>query len=130
MLSISSSKLRILSVFSHIVFARQKGNTLSGKALGVRDFIFPYHLSLDSKRKQIELKKRNWFALGVDSKTFNFGQVRNVLIDEHIITASLEVKVYAGNINVHWLRKRDAIKFRDALMSARKLPEGVGTYLE
>ena len=130
MLSISSSKLRILSVLAHIVFVNQKGKTFSGKPLGIRDFIFAYQLSLDSERKQIELKKRNWYAIGVDSKKFNFGQVRNILIDEHIITASLEIRVYAGNINVHWLRKRDAKRFRDALMSVRNLSEGAGTYLE
>lgn len=130
MLFVKSSKLRIFSALSHAVFSKQKGKNISGEHLSLRDFIFPYHLKLDSKSNQIELRKRNWFILGVDSKTFNFGQVRNILIDEHIITASIAIKVYAGSINVHWIRKKDAKIFRDALMNAKKAPQDLGMFLE
>jgi len=130
MITITSSGLRFFSLLAHILHRNQEGNTLSNKPLSWVDFFFPYHLSLNSNLKQLELKKRNWFGIGVDTKTFNYGQVRNVLIDEHIITASIEIRVYAGRLSAHWLSKSDARRFRDRLMMAKSGGEDIGMFLE
>ncbi len=117
-------------MIAHIISWRTKGKTLTGEVFRARDFLFGYQLTLDATRKQVEVRKRNWFVFGTDSKAFNFGQVRNVLVDEHLITASIEVRVYAGNISAHWFKKADAKAFRDALMSINAKGDSVGIFLE
>lgn len=130
MLSIKSSALRIFSFLAHVLHRSQEGRSLNNKSLGWVDFLTPYHLSLNSRLGQIEVRKRNWFGIGVDSKILNFGQVRNILVDEHIITASIEIRVFAGNISAHWLRKSDAGRFKEQLMTLKRKPDSVGMFLE
>ena len=129
MINVRSSRLRFLSLVSHLFIRNQAGKTMTGEALALRDFLFGYGLKLDSVNKRIEVTKRNWFVSGVDSKTFNYGQVRNVLVNEHLITASVVIRVYAGNIEVHWLRKLEAQRFRHALI-ADSAPSDGGVFLE
>jgi hypothetical protein len=115
----------------HIFVRRQAGAVLDGRAIAARDFLFPFSLELDSEKKTLTVSKRNWFVVGVDTKSFNFGQIRNVLVDEHLLTASLTIRVYAGKIECHWLNKADANKFKDALMATRgNAGDGGGVFLE
>ena len=130
MLVVKSSKLRFMSLISHLIFRAHQGKSLGGLPVRAVDFLLPYVVSLDAASKQIMVEKRNWFLIGVDAKSFNFGQVRNVFIDEHLLTSSLEIKVYAGSISAFWIRKGEARKFRDALMSLRPKGDEVGIFLE
>ena len=130
MLVVKSSKLRFMSLIAHLVFRDQQGKSLGGSPIRAVDFLFPYVVSLDAVSKQITVEKRNWFLIGVDAKSFNFGQVRNVFIDEHLLTSSVEIKVYAGSITAFWMRKGQSRKLRDALMSSRSKGDEVGIFLE
>lgn len=130
MVTISSSALRFLSLLGHVLHRSQEGKNLADKNLTWLDFIFPYQLSLNSASKQLELQKRNWFGIGIDTKTFNFGEVRNVLVDEHLITASIEIRVYAGNLSAHWLTKKQANSFKDYLMGLKTSSDRAGIFLE
>ena len=130
MLVVKSSKLRFMSLIAHLVFRDQQGKSLGGLPIRAVDFLFPYVVSLDAVSKQITVEKRNWFLIGVDAKSFNFGQVRNVFIDEHLLTSSVEIKVYAGSITAFWMRKGQSRKLRDALMSLRSKGDEVGIFLE
>ena len=129
MVGVRSSRLRFISLVSHLFLQSQSGKNITGGALTSKDFLFGYRLKLDSHHKRIEISKRNWFGIGVDTKTFNYGQVRNVLVNEHLITASIEIRVYAGNIEAQWLRKFEANRFREALMSG-SAPSDSGVFLE
>ncbi len=60
---------------------------MDGRALAARDFVFPFNLWLDSENKTLTVSKRNWFIVGIDTKSFNFGQIRNVFVDEHLFTS-------------------------------------------
>ena len=114
-----------------MLIGKKTGALLDGRAIAARDFLFPFSLELDSEKKTLTVSKRNWFVVGIDTKSFNFGQIRNVLVDEHLLTASLTIRVYAGKIECHWLRKSDANKFRDALMATRgNAVDGSGVFLE
>ena len=119
MLRVTSSRLRFLSLVAHLAFRRHLGTMLDGSKTLWVDFFFPFTLSLIPEDKQLEVSKRNWFGIGVDKKVFNFGQIRNVFVDEHVITASIRVKVYAGVIEAHWLRKAEARAFQKSLMGVR-----------
>ena len=119
MIRITSSRLRFLSLVAHLVFRRQLSTMLDGSKTRWVDFFFPFTLLLISDKRQLEVAKRNWFGIGVDKKVFNFGQIRNVFVDEHVITASIRIKVYAGVIEAHWLRKAEARAFQSSLLGAR-----------
>lgn len=128
---IGSSLLRFASLIGHIFVQRQAGAVLDGRAIAARDFLFPFSLELDSEKKTLTVSKRNWFVVGVDTKSFNFGQIRNVLVDEHLLTASLTIRVYAGKIECHWLSKADANRFKDAVMATRgNAGDGSGVFRE
>lgn len=131
MISVKSSRLRFLSLIAHLVFRRQPGTMLDGSETLWVDFFFPFTLFLIPEKRQLEVAKRNWFGVGMDKKVFNFGQIRNVLVDEHVITASIKIKVYAGVIEAHWLRKAEARAFQNYLMDVRSgKSEEAGIFLE
>lgn len=128
---IRSSTLRFASLIGYMLIRKQTGSLLDGRAIAARDFLFPFSLELDSAKKTLTVRKRNWFVIGIDTKSFNFGQIRNVLVDEHLLTASLIIRVYAGKIECHWLSKADANKFKDALMATKgNVEDGSGVFLE
>jgi hypothetical protein len=96
MLVVKSSKLRFMSLISHLIFRAHQGKSLGGLPVRGVDFLFPYVVSLDAASKQIMVEKRNWFLIGVDAKSFNFGQVRNVFTDEHFLTSRRKIEGIGG----------------------------------
>ncbi len=114
----------------HALLSKHKGNTISGEKIKFYDFITPYHLSLNVEEKYITVKKRNWFLVGVDTKIFNFGQVRNILIDENLILADLKIKVYAGIIECYWFRKKDVLNFNKSLRLVRQKGQDIGFIID
>ena len=115
-MTIKSSFLRFASLLLYMFFSKAKGKALSGSPISGVDFFTPYILSVDKEERVIRVTKRNWFLIGVDSKIFNFGQIRNIYIDEHVLTADIQIKVYAGNIECYWFRKRKVQLFKDQLL--------------
>jgi|SaaInlStandDraft_1057018.scaffolds.fasta_scaffold46388_2 hypothetical protein len=130
MVSVSSSKFRFFSLIAHLVFWKNPGKSLSGHAITWLDFLSPFVVTLDLDKKQLEVQKRNWFLIGVDSKIFNFGQVRNVTVNEHLITASIEIRVYAGKLEAHWFRKKDIQEFKTRLMAISRHPSDLSVFVE
>jgi len=70
--------------------------------------ITPWRLILDSNNNKITLKKRNWYFMGVNTQTFNFGKVRNVLNDEKAMTSDIHLQVYAGSVSGYYFPKKHA----------------------
>ena len=115
-MKIKSNFLRFIFLLKHLLFSKAKGKNVEGASLSWSDFITPYLLSLNIENKTIQISKRNWYLIGVDIKVFKFGQVRNIYIDQHLLTADIKIKVYAGTIECFWFRKKSLNQFRNQLL--------------
>ncbi len=115
--SIKSSKIRFLSMFANVIINSFKKKKKDKKPT-ILQSLTPWHIELDYSEHLLIIKKRNWFLIGVDTETYNFGKIRNIKIDEHILTADIFIKVYAGSIKTFYFRKSVAKDFRDKLMKA------------
>ena len=80
-MEIKSSKLRFVVAIIPYILGNYQGKNINNKQLGILDFFTPFRLELNVKDRKIIVCKRNWFLIGVDRKFFNFGQIRNVLIN-------------------------------------------------
>lgn len=109
-----------------MLFNNGRGENLAGNSLRLVDHITPYHLQVDGDSKTIEIKKRNWFLIGCDSKFYNFGQIRNIYIDEHLITADITIKVYAGVAKCYWLSKRNTSLLKGYMASIQRNGVDIG----
>lgn len=116
---IKSSKFRFLILLTQFIFANYHGKRITGKPLSFCDFLTPYVLKLDSRNCRLIIQKRNWYLIGVDRKVFNFGQIRNVLIDEHILLGDITIQVYAGKLYCYWMKKSDLRDFEAQLLKIR-----------
>ena len=117
---ISSSSLRFLILIVPYILGRYAGVDFSGRKIGFTHFFTPYVLELKPEKQQLIVTKRNWFLLGVDRKSFNYGQIRNVLIDEHLFLGDIEIRVYAGKINCYWMRKKQLRAFESKLLALKR----------
>ena len=115
--SIKSSKIRFLSMFANVIINSFKKKKKDKKPT-ILQSLTHWHIELDYSEHLLIIKKRNWFLIGVDTETYNFGKIRNIKIDEHILTADIFIKVYAGSIKTFYFRKSNAKDFRDKLMKA------------
>ena len=98
LLRIKSSKLRFIVAIVPYILGNYQGKNINGKQLGLLDFFTPFRLELNVNDGKILGCKRNWFLIGVDRKSFNFGQIRNVFINEGFLLGDIEIRVYAGKI--------------------------------
>lgn len=114
---IKSSKLRFVVAIIPYILGSYQGKNINGKKIGILDFFTPFTLELDINNRRLIVCKRNWFLIGVDRKYFNFGQIRNVLINEGILLSNIEIRVYAGTIRCFWLRKKQLKKFESTLVN-------------
>lgn len=85
----------------------------NGKPLAI---IRPWRIKVDCLSRQIEVKRRNWFLIGFDEKTYAFKSVRNVTIDTHLFGANIHVQVYAGKAQAFYIRKRIAKDIKRLLL--------------
>ena len=115
LLRIKSSKLRFIVAIVPYILGNYQGKNINGKQLGILDFFTPFRLELNVEDGKIIIYKRNWFFIGVDRKSFNFGQIRNVLINEGLLLGDIEIRVYAGTIMCFWIQKKQLKKFESAL---------------
>lgn len=120
-MKIKSTKWR----FFFMLFNNRSKKNLSGEKLRFVDYWTPYHLLVNTNEKRIEIRKRNWFYFGVNKKVYNYGQIRNIFIDEHLITADLFIKVYAGSVSCYWISKKDANAIKNFILNA---PSKVADY--
>jgi hypothetical protein len=77
----------------------------------------PWHIHVDTDRKLLTVKRRNWHFISFDEQTHAFKSVRNVKIDTHIFGADLSIKVYAGEAKVYYIPKRVAKQIKNLLLS-------------
>lgn len=70
----------------------------------------------------IEFHKRNGYLISVDTKTFNFKNVLGITIDNHIISATVNI-LTTGNdkIRVHGFSKGEANRIKD--LTKQKISE-------
>ena len=115
--SIKSSKIRFLSMFANALI-NSSHKKKKKKKPSILQSLTPWYIELDYSEHLLIIKKRNWFLIGVDTETYNFGKIRNIIIDEHILTADIYIKVYAGSIKTYYFRKSYAEDFRVKLMKA------------
>lgn len=72
------------------------------------DVITPWKIIIDFEKRHIEVTKRNKYLIGVDRKIMPFKNIRNIILDEHLIGADLYFKVYGANVIAKCLKKSDA----------------------
>ena len=115
-----SSVFRFLVLVIPFIFNKYRQSDLNGNPTGFTHFFTPYFIELIPEKSQLIVSKRNWYLLGVDRKSFNFGQIRNVLIDEHLILGDIEIRVYAGKIKCYWMRKKELKLFEKKLLELKR----------
>ena len=127
---IKSSKIRFVNLLAQFVTRQYYGKNISGNQISFRDFFTPYVLELDSFNQRLTIHKRNWYFIGVDRKVFNFGQIRNFLIDEHILLGDIQIQVYAGKLYCYWMKKSDLREFQKKLMETRSTGIDFGVIID
>ncbi|MGE0636103.1 MAG: hypothetical protein AB7G44_03205 [Bacteroidia bacterium] len=85
--------------------------------VGFTDLIRPWHLIVDIDKKQIVVKKRNWFLIGMDEKTYQFNTVRNVQINNHLFGSNILIQVYAGKAVAYCISKSEAQQIKEVLLN-------------
>jgi|AntRauMFilla1563_2_1112583.scaffolds.fasta_scaffold01564_4 hypothetical protein len=83
----------------------------------------PWRIEVNALDKQITVKKRNWYLISVDENTFNFGVVRNIVINKHLFGADITIKAYGGSAVCFSIPKRKAIAIRDLLLKYKSNPK-------
>ncbi|WP_196888106.1 hypothetical protein [Aureivirga sp. CE67] len=76
----------------------------------------PWRIKVDTKRKLLTVKRRNWHLFSHDEETHAFRSIRNVKIDTHLFGADLSIRVYAGKSEVFYLRKKKAKMIKEILL--------------
>ena len=97
---------------------------LGKKAVNVSlwDLFRPWLIIVDTNKKQITVKKRNWHLLNIDETTYTYKSVGDVAIKKNIFSADIALSVYSGqavspySIAVYRISKGDAKRIRDLLL--------------
>ncbi|MEQ9288802.1 MAG: hypothetical protein RIG77_17910 [Cyclobacteriaceae bacterium] len=79
--------------------------------------LYPMHVIVDTNRRHLIIRQKNWHLISYDEETYAFKSVRNVKVDTHLFGADIHVKVYSGNASAYLLKKKDAKKVRDVLLN-------------
>jgi len=87
---------------------------LNGQILS---FFRPWHLEFDFEQKNLISRRRNWHLISYDEESYLFKSVRNVKINTHLFGANVSIKVYAGEVEVFYIKKRDANKIKTILLN-------------
>lgn len=129
-IEVSSTSIRYFNVLFGVLFGliiwickslfngnKSKKAKSKEKRPSLINLITPWKLELDNRNKMIHFKKRNWFLIGVDTHSYKYVSVRNVLVNEYILTADISIKVYSGSISAYYFTKGDANYFKKALLN-------------
>lgn len=111
-------------------FINKDGDTKGFKTkktrVGFFDLLRPWHIEVDANRRIIEIKKRNWFLLRKDEKTYQFKAVRNVQINKHLFGADLAILVFGGKAEALCLPKSKSLLIKNLLLSKDWTKPGLG----
>ncbi|MHB8406469.1 MAG: hypothetical protein ACYDCJ_13740 [Gammaproteobacteria bacterium] len=145
-IKIRSSKIRYVNFIFRILFfvlsflleafetasrgyAKEKRES-TRKALkrpGNVTLITPWILEIDIGKSVIHLKKRNWFLIGLDKQDFKYKQIRDIHVNEHIFTADVHIRFYAGyfagKVSAYYFSKGQAAMFRNTLLPLIENPD-------
>lgn len=113
---IRSSTLRFITVIFPFIFGNYRGRDLNGDPISFTHFFTPYIVELRGASRQLIVKKRNWYFIGVDRRSFNFGQIRNILINEHVLLGDIQIRMYAGTVDCYWIRKKSLRLLEDEIL--------------
>ena len=80
----------------------------------------PWHISLNLNEGIINVKKRNWYLIGHDVRSYSIRYVREVSINTHLFGADMEIIFFEGRVSVPSLPKRDAEKIKTLLFEKNK----------
>jgi len=81
------------------------------------DIWTPWIVILDLDNSHIEVLKKNWHLIGVDSQIIPFKNIRKLDINEHLFGADLKMKVYGGSIEAKCLTKKSALKIKESVLN-------------
>ncbi|MDY0088776.1 MAG: hypothetical protein RBR78_00250 [Flavobacteriaceae bacterium] len=90
---------------------------LKTSRVGFSDLLRRWHIKVDANNRIIEIKKRTWFLLRKDEKTYQFKAVRNVQIKKHLFGADLAILVFGGKAEALCLPKSKALAIKNLLLS-------------
>lgn len=85
--------------------------------VGLTDLIRPWRILVDTENRIIEVSKRNWFLIGMNTQTYQFKSVRNIFIDNHLFGADIYIQVYAGKATALSISKQKAKEIKEHLLS-------------
>lgn len=90
------------------------GSLLSNLFFGEKkllDWLVPWSITIDTDSEIVEIRKRNYYLIGVDRNVIPFRNIRQVTYDAHLFGADLSLKVYgAGVVTAKCLKKRASKK--------------------
>lgn len=73
------------------------------------DWLVPWSISIDTESEIVEIRKRNYYLIGVDRNVIPFRNIRQVVLDTHLFGADISLKVYGtGRVTARCLKKREA----------------------
>lgn len=106
----------------------EKENEFKAKKsrVGFFDLLRRWYIKVDANNRIIEIKKRNWFLLRMDEKTYQFKAVRNVQINKHLFGADLAILVFGGKAEALCLPKSKALAIKNLLLSKDWTKPGLG----
>ena len=73
------------------------------------DLWTPWKVILDLNNNYLEVMKKNWYLIGVDSQIIPFKNIRKLDLNEHLFGADIRIKVYGGSIEAKCLTKKSAL---------------------
>ena len=83
----------------------------------ILSFFRPWHLEFDFEQKKLISRRRNWHLISYDEESYLFKSVRNDKINTHLFGANVSIKVYAGEVEVFYISKKDAEKIKTILIN-------------
>ena len=85
--------------------------------VGFWDIFTRWKIIVDIGNKQITVRKRNWYLIGVKEDTYAFKSIRQVTVHNLIFGADLGIKLYSGYALVYSIPKSDAKQIKQILMN-------------
>ena len=86
----------------------------------------PWRIIVDTDAETITVRKRNYILIGVDEEVCPFRFIRHITIDEHLVGADIEIKVFGGTANVYCMSKKDCKQIKQMLIEYNSHKKGKG----
>ena len=92
---------------------RNKGKS----PVGFWSIFTPWHIVIDINKKQITIRKRNWYLFTVQEDVYAFKSVRHVSIQNYLFGADIGIRLFAGTAIVYSISKGKSKQIRDILLN-------------